>query len=372
MSCRSPAGRRQSSDSADAGTLKDASCRSYGRQPREALGTTLYMKTALIFGITGQDGTFLTRFLLQKSYRVIGVSRNVQRANLNNLKQLDLLDKTELISASMTDLPALRHIITTCHPHEIYDLSGQSSVARSFEKPVETFESITLSNMHLLEILRSVRQPVRFFNAGSSECFGDTGGKPATEKTPFSPQSPYAVAKASTCFLTASYRKAYDLFTCNGFLFNHESFLRPSTFVTRKIVTTACRIAAGSKETLTLGNIDIQRDWGWAPDYVQAMWRMLQQEEPGDYIVATGITCSLKQFIATVFETLSLNWQDHVETNKKFFRPTDLKKVSANPEKAEKELNWKATHTALDVARQMVKAEQKNNLSSAQRENNEN
>jgi GDPmannose 4,6-dehydratase len=242
-------------------------------------------------------------------------------------------------------------------PHEVYDLSGQSSVALSFKNPVEALESITLANLNLLEAIRRLDSPVKLFNAGSSECFGDTRGKAATETTPFAPRNPYGVAKASACFQTANYRQHYGLFVCTGILFNHESFLRPETFVTRKIVSTACRIARGSSETLVLGNTDIERDWGWAPEYVKAMWLMLQQDKPEDYVIATGTTCSLEHFIITVFESLGLNFLNHVRTDKKFQRPTDVKIVRANPAKAEHRLNWKAGYTTTDVARLMVEAE---------------
>jgi GDPmannose 4,6-dehydratase len=211
--------------------------------------------------------------------------------------------------------------------------------------------------MNLLEVLRRVNTQVKFFNAGSSECFGNTQGKAATETTPFSPRSPYAVAKTSACFQTANYREAYQIFACTGILFNHESFLRPETFVTRKVVSTACRIFRGSNEKLVLGNISIERDWGWAPEYVNAMWLMLQQEQPDDFVIATGTTCKLEQFIVAVFETLGLNWKNHLETDKKYLRPADIKIVKANPVKAQKELNWKAEYTTCDVARLMVEAE---------------
>ncbi len=315
------------------------------------------MKTAIIFGISGQDGAFLSKLLLEKRYRVIGVSRNIQNTSLANLKTMNIIDDIKLLSCSMLDFNSIFKLIEKTAPHEIYDLSGQSSVALSFKKPVETYESITIANMNLLEVLRKSNAPVKLFNAGSSECFGDTQGKAATEITPFSPRSPYAVAKTSACFQTANYRDAYNLFACTGILFNHESFLRPETFVTRKIVSTACRISRGSKEKLVLGNTSIQRDWGWAPEYVEAMWLMLQKDQPDDFIIATGTTCKLEQFIYYVFKTLGLNWKEHIKTDKEFMRPADIKIVKANPVKAQKILNWKAKYTACDVARLMVESE---------------
>lgn len=315
------------------------------------------MKTAIIFGISGQDGAFLSHLLLKKGYRVVGVSRDIRKTSFNNLHRLNVYNDIELISTSMLDFDAMLRVIKKTRPDEIYDLSGQSSVALSFAKPVETYESISIANMNLLEVLRRVDTSVKFFNAGSSDCFGNANGHAATETSPFNPRSPYAVAKSSACFQTANYREAYHLFACTGILFNHESFLRPEKFVTRKIVNTACRIAAGSDEKLILGNIAIERDWGWAPEYVKAMWLMLQQKTPDDYIIATGITCSLEKFISAVFEALDLKWKEHVITDIKYMRPTDIRIVRANPAKAEKKLGWKAVYSTCDVAKLMVEAE---------------
>ncbi|SMC76563.1 GDPmannose 4,6-dehydratase [Desulfocicer vacuolatum DSM 3385] len=315
------------------------------------------MKKAIIFGISGQDGAFLSKILLEKGYQVVGVSRNINNNSFVNLKRVKAWGHIELISCSMLDFDSVFKLVEKNTPDEIYDLSGQSSVALSFKKPVETYESISIANMNLLEVLRRINGSIKLFNAGSSECFGNTQGKAATENTPFFPRSPYAVAKASACFQTANYREAYKLFACTGILFNHESFLRPETFVTRKIVNTACRIFRGSNEKLVLGNISIERDWGWAPEYVNAMWLMLQQEKPDDFVIATGRTCQLEQFIISVFETLGLNWKNHLETDKKYLRPADIKRVKANPAKAEKLLKWKAEYTTCDVARLMVEAE---------------
>lgn len=315
------------------------------------------MKTAIIFGISGQDGAFLSHLLLKENYRVIGVSRDIRKTSFNNLHRLNIHGDIELISTSMLDSDAMLSVIKNSSPDEIYNLSGQSSVALSFKKPVETYESISIANMNLLEVLRKVEFPVKFFNAGSSDCFGNSNGHAASETSPFNPRSPYAVAKSSAYFQTANYREAYNLFACTGILFNHESFLRPEKFVTRKIVNAACRIAKGSSEKLVLGNIDIKRDWGWAPEYVNAMWLMLQQDIPEDYIIATGITCSLKNFISAVFKTLNLNWKEYVITDPKFIRPSDVRVVRANPAKAKKKLNWKADYTTTDVARLMVESE---------------
>ncbi len=315
------------------------------------------MKTALIFGITGQDGSFLADFLLKKSYKLIGVTRDAQRGFFPNLKRLGIKNKIEFVSASIHDFRSVLQIVAKYEPNEIYNLAGQSSVALSFEQPVETFESISVANLNLLEVIRFLNIPIKYFNAGSSDCFGNTNGKAVSETDAFRPRSPYGVAKASACWQGVTYREAYNIFACTGILFNHESYLRPERFVTRKIVKTACRIANGSDEKLLLGNISIERDWGWAPEYVEAMWAMLQQEEPDDYIIATGETYSLEDFITAVFETLNLDWHDHVRSDKGLLRPTDIQTIRADPGKAESVLGWRATYKTKDVARLMVEAE---------------
>jgi len=315
------------------------------------------METAVIFGISGQDGTFLADFLLKKNYRVIGISRDVQGSSFQNLQRLGIKDKIELVSASIHDFRSVLQIISNYKPNEIYNLAGQSSVGLSFDQPVETFESISIANLNLLEVIRFLDIPIKFYNAGSSDCFGNTLGRKVTEQDPFKPRSPYGVAKAAAYWQVSNYREAYNIFACTGILFNHESFLRSERFVTQKIVKTACRIAAGSDEKLLLGDISIERDWGWAPEYVGAMWSMLQQEKPDDYIVATGKTYSLTDFISAVFRTLNLDWKNHVKSNNIFLRPIDIQSIKANPEKAKKILGWKARHCALDVARLMVEAE---------------
>jgi GDPmannose 4,6-dehydratase len=236
----------------------------------------------------------------------------------------------------------------------VYNLAGQSSVGLSFEQPVETLESISVGTLNLLEAIRFSNLPIKFYNAGSSECFGDTGRLAADEMTPFRPRSPYGVAKAAAFWQVANYREAYQLHASTGILFNHESPLRPERFVTQKIVSVACRIAAGSNEMLTLGNIDIARDWGWAPDYVEAMWLMLQQEQADDYVIATGHTHKLRDFIDVVFNTVGLDWEKYVRTDSSFFRPTDIMAGHALPAKAKIKLGWEANHKMHDIARMMV------------------
>ncbi len=316
-------------------------------------------KTALIFGISGQDGTYLARFLLEKGYEVVGTSRDAQISSFSNLIRLGLRDRVEVESVALNDFRSVLQVLKRIQPDEIYNLAGQTSVGLSFGQPVESFESISIGTLNLLEAIRFLEKPVKIYNAGSSECFGNTQGHPADETTPFYPRSPYAVAKAAAYWQVANYRDAYELFACSGLLFNHESPLRPERFVTRKIVSTACRIAGGSRERLELGNIDIQRDWGWAPEYVEAMWLMLQQEAPDDYVIATGETNKLEDFVHTVFSSLGLDWKEHVAVNHELFRPADILISRADPERAARKLGWRAQYRMRDVAKMMVEGERK-------------
>lgn len=312
------------------------------------------MKTALICGVSGQDGAYLAQLLLKKGYVVYGGSRDAQMSSFRNLARLGIQADVRVVSVNINDFRSVLQTLLKTKPDEVYNLAGQSSVGLSFEQPVETLESISVGTLNLLEAIRFSNLPIRFYNAGSSECFGDTGSVAADELTPFRPRSPYGVAKAAAFWQVANYREAYQLHASTGILFNHESPLRPERFVTQKIVATACRIAARSRETLTLGNIDIARDWGWAPDYVQAMWQMLQQDAPDDYVIATGQTNKLRDFIRIVFDAVGLNWEEHVQTDPSFFRPTDIAEGHANPAKAAAQLGWVAGHTMPDVARKMV------------------
>jgi GDPmannose 4,6-dehydratase len=318
------------------------------------------MKKVLICGISGQDGTYLARLLLDKGYEVYGTSRDAQMSSFRNLHFLGIFDSVSLESMAPNDFRSVLQTLTKVKPDEIYNLAGQSSVGLSFQQPVETLESISVGTLNLLEAIRFTGIPVRLYNACSSECFGDTGGIVADESTPFRPRSPYAVAKAAAFWELANYREAYSLFACSGILFNHESPLRPERFVTKKIISAVCRIANGSKEKLHLGKIHIQRDWGWAPEYVEAMWLMLQQEKPEDYVVATGESHSLEEFIAAAFSFAGLSWHDYVVADPDLYRPTDLMVGRANPSKAYKQLGWKARHKMQDVVRMMIESEQKN------------
>ncbi len=312
------------------------------------------MKKALICGVSGQDGSYLADFLLKKGYTVFGGSRDAQMTSSKNLKLLGIQQDVQLVSISINDFRSVLQTLLKVKPDEVYNLAGQSSVGLSFDQPVETLESISVGTLNLLEAIRFTNLPIRFYNAGSSECFGDTGSLAADETTPFRPRSPYGVAKAAAFWQVANYREAYQLYASTGILFNHESPLRPERFVTQKIVAAACRIANGSKEILSLGNIDIARDWGWAPDYVEAMWLMLQQNNADDYVIATGKTHKLSEFIRIVFNTLNLDWHNYVRTDSSFFRPTDIVEGHANPSKAKHQLGWEARFKMEDVGRLMV------------------
>jgi len=314
-------------------------------------------RTALICGISGQDGAYLARHLLDRGYRVAGTSRDAQMSTLTNLVRLGVRERVEVASMAINDFRSVLQVLARYQPSEIYNLAGQSSVGLSFEQPVETLESVGIGTLNLLEGIRFLDRGIRLYNAGSSECFGDTGETPADEDTPFRPRSPYAVAKAAAFWEVANYREAYGLFACSGILFNHESPLRPERFVTQKIVRAACRIAAGSVERLQLGNLDIHRDWGWAPEYVEAMHRMMQLDTPQDFVIATGTTSSLRDFVACAFAAVNLDWHAHVDSSPTLMRPTDLRFGCADPARARSRLDWQATVSMPDVVRRMVAAE---------------
>lgn len=315
------------------------------------------MRRALICGVGGQDGAYLARLLLEKGYEVWGTSRDAQASTFGNLSRLGIFDQVKKISMAANDFRSVLQAISQSEPHEIYNLAGQSSVGLSFEQPSETLESIANGTLNLLEVIRFRGQPIRFYNAGSSECFGEVSDGMADETSHFQPRSPYAVAKSTAHWLVANYRVAYGLFACTGILFNHESPLRPPRFVTRKIVQAAVRISKGSPEKLILGDMGIQRDWGWSPDYVDAMWRMLQLDAPEDFVIATGESNSLQDFVAIAFEELGLDWQQYVEQDPKLFRPSEIRYSRGNAEKAQRMLGWQAQLKMRNVVQQMIFSE---------------
>ncbi len=318
------------------------------------------MKKALICGISGQDGSYLAKFLLNHGYDVIGTSRDAHMNEFGNLDKLGIRSRIKLLSMALNDSRSVLQVLSQVQPDEIYNLAGLSSVALSFEQPVEALESITVGTLNLIESIRFLKREIRFYSAGSSECFGEIGELVAAdENTSFRPRSAYAVAKVAAFWEVANYREAYGLFACSGILFNHESPLRPERFVTQKIVAAVCRIAAGSKEKLCLGNVSIKRDWGWAPDYVEAMWRMLQQDEPADFVIATGKLHSLEDFVETAFSIVGLNWRNHVIVDRSLLRPIDIEVGWGNPARAREKLGWQAQYKMHDVVSMMVEAKLK-------------
>lgn len=300
------------------------------------------MPRALIVGISGQDGAYLAQLLLAKNYEVWGTSRDAEGRDFANLKTLGIADQIVCRSMNPLDLGSVLALFASCQPDEIYNLGGQSSVGLSFAQPAETLSSIVLGTQNLLEAVRLTRPHARFYSAGSSESFGDTGGLPADETTLFQPRSPYGVAKASAYWQVAGWRQSYGLFSATGVLFNHESPLRPARFVTAKIVHAAARIAAGSQERLTLGQTDIVRDWGYAPEYVEAMWAMLQLSEPEDFVIATGHPMSLDDFVVAAFASFGLNARDHVDSDRSLFRPNEIAYSCGRADRARERLHWQA------------------------------
>jgi GDPmannose 4,6-dehydratase len=311
-------------------------------------------KVALICGIHGQDGSYLAKFLIEKGYEVYGTTRNINTPSTYNLSKLDISNKVKVLQMFPEDIKSVIDVFNKSNPDEVYYLAGQSSVAVSFIEPKETIESIVMGTLNMLEACRDAKKEIRFYQAGSSECFGDTLGAPANEETPFLPKSPYGVAKSSAFWLVNNYRESYNMFACTGILFNHESPLRPSTFVTQKIISTANKIAKGSSELLTLGRLDIKRDWGWAPEYIKAMWLMLQQDEPDDFVIATGKSYSLEDFVRLTFSAYGLDWKNHVIFSEEFSRPSDLNVSIADPSRAGKKLGWKAEIDMPEVITKML------------------
>jgi GDPmannose 4,6-dehydratase len=311
------------------------------------------MKKALICGISGQDGAYLAKSLLDKGYEVSGSSRDAQINPFSNLIKLGIKEKIKFYSTALIDFRSVLQTIKNSQPDEIYNLSGQTSVGLSFEQPVEAFESINVGTLNLLEAIRFFNPSIKFYNASSSECFGNTF-EPANELTPFNPRSPYAAAKAAAHYIVSNYREAYNIFACSGILFNHDSPLRPERFVTQKIISAAVRISKGSKEILTLGNIEVIRDWGWAPEYVEAIYQMMHQVKPEDFVIATGESHSLKAFVEETFNQFGMHWEEHCKIDEKLIRPSDLAVSKADPSKAKTILNWSIKKRMKDIIAGMI------------------
>jgi GDPmannose 4,6-dehydratase len=314
------------------------------------------MKTALITGVSGQDGGYLAAHLLSLGYRVVGTSRDAAAAGFEGLERLGIRERVSLQTMSLVDFRSTLQVIARENPGEIYNLGGQTSVGLSFEQPVETLESIVVGTVNLLEAIRILKCPTRLYNAGSSEMFGNTGDVPATETSPIRPRSPYGTAKASAFWQVAQYREAYGIEACTGILFNHESPLRPERFVTQKIAAAACRIAAGQQRGLRLGDLSIQRDWGWAPEYVTAMHAVLQLDEPEDLVIATGSTCSLEDFVREAFLRVGLDWREHVRHDPGLVRPSEITCGRADASRARARIGWNPRIRMPEVARLMVDA----------------
>jgi GDPmannose 4,6-dehydratase len=312
-------------------------------------------KTAMIVGISGQDGAYLAELLLANGYRVVGTSRDLHFNPMNPLEALGIRKKIEFLTLAPSDFRSVIAGLQRIQPDEIYYLAGQSSPGLSFEQPMETFESITLAVVNFLEAIRFIGLECSFYNAASSEIFGETQ-KPASENTALNPASPYAVAKAAAFWQVRLYREAYGMRACSGILFNHESPFRSRRFVTMKIARAVCDIAAGRQKELVLGNLDISRDWGWAPEYVHAMWLIVQLDEPQDLIIATGRAYSLRDFLQAAFEVMDLDWSMYVRCDPAFFRPSDPRVIVGDPTKAFNVLGWKAAKQAPEIARNLVES----------------
>jgi len=319
-------------------------------------------KSALITGISGQDGSYLVEFLLKKNYNIYGIVRRSSSFNTGRIDHLyqDPHEKDvrlKLIFGDLNDASSLNRIIKTIKPDEIYNLGAQSHVKVSFEIPEYTAEITALGTTRLLEAVRDSGIKTKFYQASSSEMFGKTNNVSQNESTPFYPRSPYAASKLYSYWMTVNYREAYNMFACNGILFNHESPRRGETFVTRKITMALARIKHGVQEKLYLGNLDAKRDWGFAGDYVEAMWLMLQQDNPDDYVIATGVTHSVKEFLSEAFEAVGMDWKKYVEIDKKYFRPTEVDVLKGDSSKARRKLKWNPKVNFKQLVGMMVDAD---------------
>jgi GDPmannose 4,6-dehydratase len=321
------------------------------------------MKRALITGITGQDGSYLTELLLEKGYQVAGLVRrssSISRPRIDHLPHQasgEELSPLQLVYGDMNDSISLARIIRDVQPDEVYNLAGQSHVRVSFEMPEHTASIDGLGPLRLLEAIREAKPDAKFYQASTSELFGNSDISPQTETTPFRPRSPYAVSKLFAYWMTVNYREAYNIYAVNGILFNHESPRRGENFVTRKITLGAARIKLGLQDKLTLGNLDAKRDWGFARDYMEAAWLMLQQEKPDDYVVATGEAHSVREFLDEAFGYLDLDWQRYVETDPRYLRPTEVNAVLGDASKALRILSWRPRTSFRDLVRMMVDAD---------------
>jgi GDPmannose 4,6-dehydratase len=315
------------------------------------------MKSALIIGITGQDGAYLAQLLLKKGYKVYGGYRRSANTYYDNLRYLNVSEQIEMLPLEMLEISNIIRVLEYCKPDEVYNLAAQSFVGISFEQPLLTSDVTALGALRVLEAIRTVNPKIRFYQASSSEMFGMATEVPQRETTRFYPRSPYAVSKVFAHHSTVNYRESYGIFACCGILFNHESPLRGPEFVTRKITRGVASIRAGKSSLLQLGNLDAKRDWGYAPEYVEMMWRMLQQKEPDDYVIATGEAHSVRDFAAAAFGTVGLDWRKHVRVNRSFKRPAEVARLLGDPTKARRKLNWRPYTKFNDLVKIMVEAD---------------
>jgi GDPmannose 4,6-dehydratase len=312
-------------------------------------------RRAVITGITGQDGSYLAELLLEKGYEVVGVTRRLSAPNRERIEHLG--GRIDLRQADLLDQMSLLNLVDEVRPHELYNLAAMSFVPASWEQPLLTAEYNALGVMRILDAIRRVDASIRFYQASSSEMFGKARETPQAEETPFHPRSPYGVSKTFAHYITVNYRESYDLFAVSGILFNHESPRRGLEFVTRKVSHGVARIKLGRTRTLVLGNLDARRDWGFAGDYVLAMWSMLQQDKPSDYVVATGISHSVRDLVETAFSHVGLDWRDHVRTDTRFLRPADIEHLVGDASKARAMLRWQPSVDFRALVRTMVDAD---------------
>ncbi|KMY43018.1 GDP-D-mannose dehydratase [Bacillus sp. FJAT-27916] len=315
------------------------------------------MKTALITGITGQDGAYLAELLLQKGYKVYGLIARRSTSTTWRLEYVGIKDEVELIEGDMTDLSSLLRALQVARPTEVYNLAAQSFVGTSWEQPVLTAQVTGVGVVNLLEAIRLTDPSIRFYQASTSEMFGLIQEEMQSEKTPFYPRSPYGVAKLYGYWITVNYRESFEIHASSGILFNHESPLRGIEFVTRKVTDAVAKIKLGEQKGLRLGNIDAKRDWGFAGDYVEAMWLMLQQDEADDYVVATGLTTTVRDMCRIAFEHVGLNYEDHVVIDPAFYRPAEVDVLLGNPAKAKEKLGWEASTSLNELITMMVEAD---------------
>ena len=314
-------------------------------------------KKALITGITGQDGAYLSKLLLDKGYQVYGLLARRSSPTIWRLEYLKVLDKVTLLEGDLTDIASITRALIASEPDEVYNLGAQSFVATSWEQPLLTAGATGLGALHILEALRQVRPQARFYQASTSEMFGKIQEPMQSEKTPFYPRSPYGVSKLFAHWMTINYRESFNIFGCSGILFNHESPLRGIEFVTRKVTDAVARIKLGAQDKLALGNIDAKRDWGFSGDYVEAMWLMLQQDAPDDFVVATGRTTTVRDMCRIAFDHVGLDYEKYVVIDPRFYRPAEVEVLLGNPAKAKAKLGWEARTSLEDLMRMMVDAD---------------